>query len=204
MRQISLYEMFHNTLHVHMHSCTHNQNGVTAADVARVEGKEDILKVLSAARHQKATPTTDELSVNDDQTQTAQLPTEMQYPASRAHPPSPSAPPPAPTQSTHITTTPSSSQPTSPSARDTTSCDEPHTPTTATCKQLTESTAEQTSTTHRTSPQPSKTSTTHRTSPQPSKTSTTHRTSPQPSKTSTADQRSNQAPTLEVINGVAS
>ena len=165
-------------MYICIHAHTHNQNGVTAADVARVEGKEDILKVLSAAHHQKATPTTDELSVNDDQTQTAQLPTEMQHPASRDHPPSPSAPPPAPAQSTHITTTPSSSQPTSPSAQDTTSCDEPHTPTTTTCKQLTESTAEQTS--------------------------TTHRTSPQPSKTSTADQRSDRAPALEVINGVAS
>ena len=161
---------------IHVH--THNQNGVTAADVARVEGKEDILKVLSAAQHQKATPTTDELSVKDDQTQTAQLPTEMQRPASRDHPPSPSAPPPAPAQSTRITTTPSSSQPISPSARDTTSCDEHHTPTATTWKQLTESTAEQTS--------------------------TTHRTSPQSSKTSTADRRSDRAPALEVINGVAS
>ena len=132
-QSMTLYEMFHNTLHVHMHSCTHNQNGVTAADVARVEEKEDILKVLSAVQHQKATPTTDELSVNDDQTQTAQLPTEMQRPASCDRPPSPSAPPPAPAHSTHITTTPSSSQPTSPSAQDTTSCDEPHSPTTATC-----------------------------------------------------------------------
>ena len=178
MRQVSLYEMFHNTLHVHMYSHTHNQNGVTAADVARVEGKEDILKVLSAAQHQKATPTTDELSVKDDQTQTAQLPTEIQRPASRDRSPSLSAPPPAPAQSTRITTTPSSSQPTSPSARDTTSCDEPHTPTATTCQQLTESTAEQIS--------------------------TTHRTSPQSSKISTADQRSDRAPTLEVINGVAS